>query len=73
MAVEHEFQAFKLAEAPEEMQAYEAQSHKLIRGWAWPKATKPLSRIHKSTDGVRLLPGRVSTERDKESIVQLLW
>ena len=31
-----------LAEAREEIQAYEAQSHKPIQGWGWPKATKPL-------------------------------
>ena len=43
MAVEHEFQALMLAEAQEEIQAYEAQSHKPIRGQGRPEATKPPS------------------------------
>ena len=41
MAVEHEFQALMLAEAQEEIRAYEAQSHKPTQGRGWPKATKP--------------------------------
>ena len=43
MAIEHEFQALMLAEAQEEIQAYEAQSHKSIQGQGWPKAMKPPS------------------------------
>ena len=43
MAVEREFQALTLAEALEEIRAYEAQSHKPIRGRGWPKVTKPSS------------------------------
>ena len=43
MAVECEFQALTLAEAQEEMQAYEAQSHKPIQGRGWPTAMKPSS------------------------------
>ena len=41
MAVECEFQALMLAEAREEIQAYEARSHKSIRGGGWPMAMKP--------------------------------
>ena len=40
MAVEREFQALTLAEAQEEIQAYEAQSHKPIQRRGWPKAMK---------------------------------
>ena len=43
MAVECEFQALMLAEAQEEIRAYEAQSHKPIQGRGWPKAMKPPS------------------------------
>ena len=43
MAVEHEFQALMLAEAREEIRAYEARSHKSIQGQGWPKAAKPPS------------------------------
>ena len=40
IAIEHEFQALTLAEAREEMQAYEALSHKSLQGRGWPKITK---------------------------------
>ena len=40
MAVEREFQALTLAEAQEEIQAYEVQSHKPTQGRGWPKAMK---------------------------------
>ena len=43
MAVEHKFQALMLAEAREEIRAYEAQSHKSIRWRGKPKAMKPSS------------------------------
>ena len=43
MAIEHELQALMLAEAHEEIQAYEAWSHKSLQGLGWPKAMKPLS------------------------------
>ena len=42
VAVECEFQALMLAEAQEEIQAYEAQSHKSIHDHG-PKAMKPPS------------------------------
>ena len=32
-----------IAETQEEIRAYEAQSHKPIQGWGWPKAMKPPS------------------------------
>ena len=37
---ECEFQALMLAEACEEIQAFEAQSHKSLQGRGWPKITK---------------------------------
>ena len=43
MAIECEFQALMLAEAPEEIQAFEAQSHKFLQGQGQPKAIKPPS------------------------------
>ena len=40
VAVKHEFQALTLAEAWEEIWAYETWSHKSLWGWGWPKAMK---------------------------------
>ena len=40
VAIECEFQALTLAEACEEIRAYEAQSHKSLQGRGWPKITK---------------------------------
>ena len=43
MAIEREFQALTLAEAQEEIQACEAQSHRSIWERGHPKMTKPSS------------------------------
>ena len=40
VAIEREFQALTLAEAHEEIWAYEARSHKSLQGRGWPKITK---------------------------------
>ena len=42
VTTECEFQAFTLAEAREEIQAYEARSHKSLQDRGWPKITKTL-------------------------------
>ena len=43
VVIECKFQALTLAEAWEEIQAYETWSHKSLWGWGWPKAMKPQS------------------------------
>ena len=45
VAIEREFQVLMLAEGHEEIQAYEAQSQKSLRGWGRPRITKPPSPI----------------------------
>ena len=66
MAVECEFQALTSAEAQEEIQAYEAQSHKPIKGRGWPKATKSSSPgFVKALMGLHYSPGEFCQRRDE--------
>ena len=71
VAIEHEFQALTLAEAQDEIQAYEARSHKSLLGWGWPKAMKPLSPgFVRAPMGLDYSP-QDSTEKEKESMDKL--
>ena len=66
MAVEHEFQALTLAEAWEEIRAYEARSHKPIRGRGRPKAMKPCSPgFDKAPIGLDYSPREFQQRRGK--------
>ena len=64
VAVEGEFQALTLAEAWEEIWAYEAWSHKPI--WGWPKAKKVSSPgFVKALMGLHGSPGEFHQRRDQ--------
>ena len=66
MAVECQFQALTLAEAQEELQAYEAQSHKSIQGRGRPKAMKlSLPRFVKAPIGLDYSPKEFQKRKGK--------
>ena len=66
MAVEQEFQAMTLAEAREEIQAYEAQSHSSIQGRGHPKTMKLSSlRFIKARMGLDYSPNEFQGMRGK--------
>ena len=66
MAVKHEIQALTLAEAREEIQAYEAQNHRSIRGRGQPEAMKPSSqRFVKAPIGLDYSPKEFQKRKGK--------
>ena len=65
MAIEEEFQALTLAEAQEEIQAYEAQSHRSIWGRGHPKTMKPSPRFIQAPMGLDYSPNKFQERRGK--------